>query len=248
MKHYLLTLGLFFLSLCHAAEIKKVEEATDWKRVYLATYPRSGNHWMRYLIEEATGIVTGSVRPGAKHLRKPFPWGAYSTNHGYQGNCRYPEKGEIVVIKTHYPVMPLAPFDLVKSIKTVRVVRNPIDSFYSWSVYKNKGQDIEFISNETLEKCIRLHKRFQNYWNRKGVFTVRYEDLLLHPYRTLSLILRKIGYRVSSADIRRAIEKYPPYGYELKHIAHFTPEQLQLIQTELKDFLEQFDYHIPNSN
>jgi hypothetical protein len=39
----------------------------------LASYPGSGNTWMRYLLQQATGIVTGSVY-NATHLKKScFP-------------------------------------------------------------------------------------------------------------------------------------------------------------------------------
>ena len=42
---------LILLTLC-----MQILHANDWKRVYLASFPRSGNHWTRFLIEEATGI------------------------------------------------------------------------------------------------------------------------------------------------------------------------------------------------
>src|SRR5690349_14416639 len=98
--------GLLFcvLSLCMAVE----SVASEWKRVYLATYPKSGNHWMRFLIEEVTGVATGSVycdQNQPAHMPAPFAWGGYSTPHGYTGKRRYPTKRDIVVIKTHFPVI-----------------------------------------------------------------------------------------------------------------------------------------------
>ena len=69
---------LLVLLICFGVQGKVT--ADNWKRAYLVTFPRSGNHWMRYLIEEATQIATGSVyqdmdRP--VHLERIFPWGGY---------------------------------------------------------------------------------------------------------------------------------------------------------------------------
>src|SRR5262249_43452350 len=112
-----------------------------WKRVYLATYPRSGNHWMRFLIEEATHIATSSVYcdPDPPHLADPFPWGGYCVDNGYRGNCRYPQRTDIVFIKTHFPLFAAHRFDKKPSIKTLRLVRHPVDSIYSFYVYIHGG-------------------------------------------------------------------------------------------------------------
>jgi hypothetical protein len=95
-------------------------------RVYLATFPRSGNHWMRYMLEELTGQVTFSVYPDFSN--KYFqPCNAYYQEGGHAGNCYLPSYGETYIVKTHYPVMG----KLERNQKcTIRVVRNPIDAFY----------------------------------------------------------------------------------------------------------------------
>jgi hypothetical protein len=246
MKKYILFLIIaLFTFQCYAQETED-----EWQRVYLATYPRSGNHWIRYLIEEATGIATGSVyrdHDGNQwHLKTPFPWGGYCTDHGYKGDCRYPEKDDIIVIKTHYPCYK-SKFDLKKAIKTIRIVRHPIDCIYSWHVYRSK-KDNGFISDESLRRFVSLYKNFQNYWNnRKGIVTYKYEDIMSDPEKMLTQILRRIGYKVSHEDVVRAVRKNPPFGCELKHISCYSQEQLDLIRTELKDFLDQFNYELPAS-
>lgn len=72
----------------------------DWRRAYLATYPRSGNHWTRYLIEEASGIATSSIYVDRipQHLKRKFPWGGYCPHRGYEGNRRYPKKSDIDLV------------------------------------------------------------------------------------------------------------------------------------------------------
>src|SRR5690348_10906431 len=115
----------FFILLsssCHAVDERMalyppaLPSKEDWsKRVYLATYPRSGNHWVRYLIEEITHIATSSVYcdgdADKSHLGKPFPWGGYCPKYGYEGKCRYPTPDDIVVVKTHFPAVPAQEFD-----------------------------------------------------------------------------------------------------------------------------------------
>src|SRR6185437_16726911 len=81
--------------------------ADEWNRVYLASFPRSGNHWVRFLVEEATHITTSSVYrdPNFPHLPTVFPWGGYVVDQGYKGNCRFPTTNDPILIKTHYPFL-----------------------------------------------------------------------------------------------------------------------------------------------
>ena len=81
---------------------------SEWNTVYLASFPRSGNRWVRFLVEEAVHIATSSVYSVYKdgdylHLQEILPWDGFCTNHGYNGACRYPSKDDPVLLKTHYP-------------------------------------------------------------------------------------------------------------------------------------------------
>lgn len=223
--------------------------AEDWQRVYLATYPRSGNHWMRYLIEEVTHIATGSVYCDSDHpvhMPTHFPWG-YAPEQGYEGTSRYPNSADIVVIKTHYPVTEAQYFDCQPCTKVIRIVRHPIDSFYSFYVFGKQPPFQRTIPRGVLLDYIKLWKDFQNYWNsRDDVFTVRYEDLLTHPKENFKRILENIGYPFTEADIERSVNKYPPKGNSLKHLRNFTRSDIALIRNELKDLMIQFNYQIPH--
>lgn len=125
------------LSPLSAEPKKSIPLSYEWKhRVYLASHPRSGNHWMRYLIEEATGLATSSVyrdRDYPQHLPTIFPWGGYSAKNGYEGNVLYPsaDREDIVVVKTHYPYVNRMRFDLLPYTAVVVVVRHPLDVIYS---------------------------------------------------------------------------------------------------------------------
>jgi hypothetical protein len=224
----------------------------EWKRVYLASYPRSGNHWLRFLIEEATHIATSSVypdqHPPKNHLPTLFPWGGYSTDHGYRGNCRYPKLADIVVIKTHLPCFSPPGFDAPPSpsaIKSIRIIRHPVDSFFSYFIYEGNPMT-QRISKEKLTGFATTWRRFQEYWDKQeNVVTIRYEDLYNFPYIALKQVLQAIGYKVKKKDIKRAIAKFPQQGKILKHVSHFHAEDLKFIEHELKDIMTKYNYIIP---
>jgi hypothetical protein len=220
----------------------------DWKRIYLATYPRSGNHWARYLIEEVTHIATSSAYcdPDPQHIRKPFPWGGYCCNHGYEGTCRYPTKDDYVVIKTHYPGQNIgSEFHTNNYVQALRIVRNPVDAFYSQYERLSKGKPEPIVPRKIVMRYIKTWERFQNYWNNKrDVITVRYENMLKDPENELRTIISAIKYKASDEDIIRAVQKYPPQGYELKHRDKFAEKDIKLMRRRLKEYLKQFNYEI----
>ncbi len=220
------------------------------QRVYLATYPRSGNHWMRYLIEEATHIVTSSVYRDQDplHLADPFPWGGYCLEGGYEGNCRYPQPNEPIVMKTHFPSFPPNSFDQQPSILAIRIIRNPIDSIYSFYRYAHENED-EVKLSPLLKDYMYSWRNFQEYWDQDlNTLTIRYEDLMEDPAVCLKKALKAIGYTFTEEDVQRAVQRFPPKGDVLKHLHHFTKEDLIFIQQELQDLLDKHGYDIPIPN
>jgi len=243
-------LFLFFLFSLITADLSAKEH--DWKnRVYLATYPRSGNHWVRYLIEEATGIATSSVYQDhvPEHLPTIFRWGGYCADHGYEGLSSYPENGQIAIVKTHFPASSATPFDKLPYVRSIRIIRHPIDCFYSLYLYKQNYPFKPYyflIPRKFLYKYIKSWSRFQKYWDaQKNVVTIRYEDLHRDPILHLGIILKRLGYSVSSEDIQRAVTKYPPRGHLLKHLEHFTKEDLSIMESHLGSLMRQYGYTIP---
>lgn len=247
-------LNIFFaFVLCSSIAAKEPPEPTqNYQRVYLATFPRSGNHWMRYLIEEVTHITTSSVYrdKDPQHLAKPFPWGGYCVPNGYEGNCRYPKSGEFVVIKTHFPALKPSQYDSQPFAKAIRIIRHPIDSFYSFYVYRHGDQKDDFMfAEKDLKQFIDSWKKFQEYWdNQPNVVTIRFEDLYNDPERNLKKVMKATGYDFNKEDIERALAKFPPQGGLLKHIKHYTSENFSLIKKELSEQLEQYGYDVPSDS
>jgi hypothetical protein len=131
-------------------------------------------------------------------------------------------------------------------IKAIRIVRHPVDSLYSFYVFEKKNKSCPRMPLDLLKKRIKSWRKFHEYWDGQAhVATVRYEDLLRTPHAILGFILEEMGYRVSDEQVHRAVDKYPPQGYALKHLERFCPEDLDLIKAELGDLMRQFDYSIP---
>jgi hypothetical protein len=235
------------------------ESHEEYRRVYLASFPRSGNHWVRYLIEEATSVATSSVykeriphglqkvrqkQTGAEeHIPTPFPWGAYCTANGYEGNRRYPTIADPVVIKTHYPHHEKSRFDGEE--KAICLIRNPIEAIYSYYVYiKTKGKEeagdwLRFVHEKASKWA-----EFYAYWEgRDKVQIFKYEDLLKSPETMLSLILAGFGFNYTMTDVRRAVSCYPPRGATFNHRDYFGHEELDIIDSFAGDITQKHGYH-----
>ncbi|CAH1772384.1 unnamed protein product [Owenia fusiformis] len=78
----------------------------------LASYPGSGNTWTRYILQQATGIYTGSVYSNDDELRlNGFP-GEGVTN------------GSVLVIKTHRALLSHRKYDRI-----VMIIRSPFQAY-----------------------------------------------------------------------------------------------------------------------
>lgn len=219
--------------------------AEEWNTVNLASFPRSGNHWVRFLVEEATHITTSSVYSDGDypHLQKPFPWGGFSPEHGYEGHCRYPTTNDPVLLKTHYPVFPkrITP----DPQRTICLIRHPIDSFWSFYVYQNKksSEKITSMDKKKLSFFIEKWRQFYEFWQEQpNVLFVRYEDLHVNTELYLSNILQAAGYSFDQTDVERAVARYSPIGTPLKHLHRYDEESIEMIKTELADILTRFNY------
>lgn len=224
----------------------------EWDRVYLTTFPRSGNHWLRYLVEEASGIATSSAyvdKDPPSHMPRVFPWGGHCAKLGYERNRRYPLKGERVLVKTHHPRdnLRVNRFEALPYIKAFRVVRNPVDSIYSLYVWRTHEKNLkDVVPTSFVKRIVKFWRIYQEFWNESdNVITFRYEDMLKDPFPGLKKICTILRYRVTDRDIARAIKRYPADGKPYKHIDKFKKEDLKYISDQLSDLLEMFGYEIP---
>lgn len=119
--------------------------------VALVSFHGSGNTWLRYLLEQATGYFSGSIYCD-NTLKKVFP-----------GECV--ASGNVVVIKTHHADTRTLPKDVQigtgreKYDKAIVLVRNPYDALVSeanrrWNYNRSVNSHVG-IADETsfISKC-----------------------------------------------------------------------------------------------
>ena len=65
--------------------------------------------------------------------------------------------GESFVVKTHFPSVRKSPFDQLPYARAVRIVRHPVDSFYSYYLYEKER------AHTTPPEDLMPRKRLINY-------------------------------------------------------------------------------------
>jgi hypothetical protein len=209
-------------------------QARGQRRVALASYPRSGNTWLRGLIEAATGQATGSIYPDAVMRR------------GAEG----------VVIKTHA-------WDMHRYTHGVFIVRHPFDALpsyfhYRQNIWKERNLTWEGFLPAAIEEWRGHTARWLAAGRRMPIYRVRYEDLLAEPQEELGKLLAWLGFdlpaeRVAAAIDHNALEKmrarHPRLGGEFFRrglsglgIEEFTEAQRELVRTRLGDLLAELGY------
>ena len=168
-------------------------EATQRRvRTALASFPRSGNTWLRYMIELATGAASGSV---------------------YDDRI-LPRGREGIVIKTH--LLNRHEFD-----RAIHLVRNPFDAIESYYHWKRDVQgDAATGWRQHVREAAAEWRAHTSHWlagdaDRSGdedetgqsaILLVRYEDLRANPVRELERVLNYLGCNVSKEACERAVQ------------------------------------------
>ncbi|XP_023348167.1 WSC domain-containing protein 1-like, partial [Eurytemora carolleeae] len=140
----------------------------------LASYPGSGNTWIRYLIEGASGIFTGSIFVSTS-----------ITDAGHLGELRNFRDGSTILQKTHHRA--IYPYGYRQAVV---VVRNPFNSILSyWNFYKTGSQTASADRNSLLSK------EFQDFAfvGINHVYFVFYEDLKDDPVEEIKALFDHLG-------------------------------------------------------
>jgi len=148
-------------------------------RVALASYPRSGNSWLRYMIELATGETSGSV---------------------YQDRF-LPRPRSGIVIKTHK-------LDTQAYDAAIHLVRHPLftlESYFHWRV--QIGGEPDLSVREYAAPAAREWRQHTAHWRATSTPTmlVRFEDLRREPLAWLRRILAWLGYELPEARLQAAV-------------------------------------------
>ncbi|SCZ98367.1 BZ3500_MvSof-1268-A1-R1_Chr3-2g06323 [Microbotryum saponariae] len=159
-------------------------------RTGFVSFPRSGNSFMRSLVERATGYQTSSVYCDQK------------LSQTFTGEC---DHNTNFFVKTHFPALPKGAIqnnlDYFKTFdQTFLLVRNPIDAMASWWQLQQSGRTPEGYLQHNAKTAIEggkfgeLHRKrlldmaqrwadHSMYWLDVPILThtMRYEDLKASP-------------------------------------------------------------------
>ena len=168
------------------------------RRVALASFPRSGNTWFRFLLECATGEMTGNA--SAKEARV------------------LPRSDAGIVIKTHRR-------DSHRYTHAIHLVRNPfdvIDSFFDWKASLGWNWKYGEMSwDDFVALTAPLWRTHTRHWlaAKPDTFRIRYEDCLNDPFAQFKSLLKWLGKPVSDAQLKSAIQETSFERLKQRHAA-----------------------------
>ncbi|CAK8688779.1 unnamed protein product [Clavelina lepadiformis] len=164
------------------------------EKIFLLSFPGAGNTWMRYLIESATGVFTGSIYSDR-----------FLAAGGFLGEFDDISSGRTLVIKSHRVMS--------NSSKNIVLIRNPFDTIVAEFIrQKSKshtalGKTKLFESPDWNEIVSVLSKR----WLRANTkylasssrsLVVYYEDLKQDHVKQMRRVVDFIGFKVTNLEER----------------------------------------------
>ncbi|XP_034123459.1 WSCD family member GA21586 isoform X4 [Drosophila guanche] len=186
----------------------------------LASFPGSGNTWLRYLLQQATGILTGSIYKDYGLLKTGFP---------AENVCN----SSVLLVKTHeWGGKAWAPF-----AKAILLVRDPEKAIIA-EFNRQSGGHIGFASPDRYKRT--KGKYWQQFvsnklkgwelmnlsWARNftgSIKVVFYDDLVHHTERELRSILDFLQFPVDETLLRCAILRKEGIFRRKKRLLSFDP-------------------------
>lgn len=183
---------------CHKYLKFRKGEAESLDKIGLISYPGSGNTWLRYLLQQATGYYTGSEYNDLNLQFGGFP--AEGVNNQ-----------SVIVVKTHYQVnISDGHFDRI-----ILLVRNPFDTaqsafnFYNGGGHKGYAFKTRFESQDWPDFVQQMAGNwadfyiqwFQSY-EAKDRLVIDYNELKAKPVYTTLKILSFLNENISKNTLK----------------------------------------------
>lgn len=169
--------------------------------VFLVSYPRSGNTWLRYLL---TNLRFPDAEWNLSSLLYAFPEINTSINFSMVPRPRW--------IKSHFSYVPSYP----KVIYLVRDGRDVAVSKYFWSGYDKICSFEKYVTRKFLKDSITddligtWHNHVESWMdnlNRKKILLIQYEKLVATPVTEIQYICQFVGLHRDVREIELAIER-----------------------------------------
>ncbi|XP_023713195.1 WSC domain-containing protein 2-like isoform X1 [Cryptotermes secundus] len=177
----------------------------------LVSFPGSGNTWVRYLLETASGVFTGSVYIDRRIISK-----------GFYGEAVPPDCGCTAVQKTHgFALEGSVPARLAQRTAEVKLfrgrgillLRNPYEALLSYRNFlygghtgfaphsQFKGPEWERFASQLAVVWKELAATWINYTRGHEAMVLHFETLRLNPHHDLSRLLDYLGISVDEQRI-----------------------------------------------
>ncbi|CDW71074.1 fbox domain containing protein [Stylonychia lemnae] len=237
-------------------------------RVLFATFPRTGNSFLRQYFEDITNIVTGSDMDFSATYEVCL--------NGFKGEGYLDDR--VWIQKSHYPMQTFH-VGMSKANRVITTIRNPLDttiscyelfcthmqSFcFSDQYYEEKRDHFTKFLQSNLIAYQQYVKQLQEESLEQGVpfYYVRYEDLLVKPQETLeelfkymlgveniegTLIQQQIVKAVKKMNKGKTIYKIQQIGIN-KHRKKFNDDMIDWVAKELHWFNHYFGYTKSNDD
>jgi tetratricopeptide (TPR) repeat protein len=184
---------------------QKLLKETD---IFLASYPRSGNTWMRLLLSDALLQMQGFQTATGGNIIPD----AYKVNIN-EWNKKVSTKVKFRIIKTHEPLLIQQTLELENRV--FYLFRKPADCLCSYYYYalryqKNKENDKglnEFCLNN-LEKWCSHVSTYIGYKqkNPESIIFLSYEKLSYNPAKVLNYIVELLGWEDCQLVCQKSVE------------------------------------------
>jgi len=186
---------------CHPLKLKPIPGPV----VALASFPGSGNTWLRYLIQQASGYLTGSVYKDYALLKNGFPAESVAN-------------GSVLVVKTHE----FGPEARKKFDRVILLVRDPFASLKaefnrrsgghtghaSPARYKrNGGKYWKNFINTKGEEWARMNLDWFHSFSPENRLVTFYDELLSKPLAVLKTILEFLQVSVVPTSMQCVMDR-----------------------------------------
>ncbi|XP_071502455.1 WSCD family member AAEL009094-like [Diadema antillarum] len=203
--------------------------------IALASVPGSGNTWVRYLLERASGVLTGSVYRD-KHLLAG----------GFRGEFANPAMRNTLVIKTHDTGSAKSTAHYQGAIV---IVRNPYNTLLSYANLINAGHTgwatETYFKSEKWDKFIQSasiswEDRITSWLPRNNVRVLFYEDLKSDLRNQIIQLLRFLDFPVDH-DRLDCMEAHPEGDFhrKAKYLGGNDPTTFDLFSDRHREIIDE---------
>lgn len=198
----------------------KATEVPETGLTALASFPGSGNTWLRYLLQQATGIYTGSVYKDFGLLKSGFP-------------AEYVCNSSVLVVKTHE----WGPNAWLQFSRAILLVRDPDRSILA-EFNRQSGGHVGFASPERYRRTkgrywqqfvankLWAWEQMNLQWAKNftgDVHIVYYDDLVDNVEGTLRAILNFLNFKLDKDLFSCAMSRKEGIYRRKKRIMAFDP-------------------------